>query len=453
MHIPSSCRTIGSLIALRARSHVRHMSWGERLFWMFGALVLSSIMFLIILMSSQDGVSTLFSLAKKKDLAVHSLENVFVVEDAPVSGSGASSSFPETSSSQSIVQQADNLMKVVAPSEQPLSSWLFTLQNTKITSLPIVVHVRPANVFTPRQEAILKTQKIQVLPWSDRQSLPKSMDQLTNEIHFWVGKRGDKDWVIHGSVQDMLTTHAYQSGSLNSLDLMRVILWSDELPLQEKWFAENPAPSPPDHLKPSNVSLGLIPSTIALQQTFWLLVGFMGLMVASCGSLAGLVFWQTLHKEGAFEALSSLPFKTWILPASYILQWTLGVFAVVLLSVVLAVVPAVLLSVPLPWFSLLKAVFLAVVFSCFMISFSVMVSSWFSKAWWRLWFFPVFAFFVLGLEFFYMVFFFESRLITSFLHGWGMMAMMVALMGLSLGMWHQTARRLDRHGRLGLRKF
>lgn len=411
-------------------------------FWVMMVSLLSVVLLMMLMVRTPEGMAKGFDFLKSKNHALSGLQSMMVV----------STPNDEATEQVSVMAQGHKVVKVLAGEQIPLSMWLQTLHNQRILKENLVVYLFPLDL-SPRQKLLFDVQGVEVREWGGAPKMPKVINNLQDPPSLWVGKTSNNSWVVHGSMGVLLRDNQYNGQELTSMDVVRVILWADELERQDAWYRAHPAPEPPANIKPSPVSIRLIPSTVALQETYWLAVGFLALLVGLGSLFVALTEWENARKEGHMEALAGVPRPIWMLVASYVWRWSVNVFVVLVVSGVLATGLAFSLSVPIVWMDLWGALVSVWVLAVVVISIGVMVVSWHASRTWRVWVMVVLLLCGLGFELMYVLFFANPSFLVMLSSPISLIAIVVlGLLCAAFAQW-ATGIRLERHGRMGLRKF
>lgn len=446
-----------SLIKLRFHSTLSTRPLGALLFWALCIIFLSGLLSLALMLRTEQGIVKGFSLFQNTDVTASAIKDAFLSQTAPsgsidpsTSSQGNPASSPDVNQDTAF-EQARALSQVLAPPDRPLVEWLRTLENERVARRDIVLHLQSVSDLSERQKQLFARQGVALKSW-DGNPPPQHQKGLQTGPEFWVKKDHVKKWTISGILPDMMASQKVSSYSLTDLDIVRIVLWSDELLQKEEWQKANPPPQPPAAVMPSAMSVVILPSDVGLKIIFWTSAGFVALFVAIGSMLFALSSWDALRREGVFEPLMALPFKSYLLPASYLLFW----WGFVCLSILLASLTSVLilhiLGLPIMVAELLKIMGLAASLSLLVMSSAVMLSSWRHERWWRMWVSVLTTAVALALQGIYLVFFSQTRALAALLDGNAAFVLFGLCVAASMFLWQVIGWLLERNWRQGFRR-
>ena len=428
-------------------------------FCAFLCLALSALLTSALLLETPEGVSKIFSIINKqpqeKQLKPVAPPN-FSSEEKPSQGEDVGNTPEQVSvNADAVIKQAEKITNILSPQTIDSADWIYQLKQERILDHALTIKLKPFQL-NEAQKYILKVQGITAVPWPKNEQPPKTIEDVKTSSVLWVEQVGPKYWTVWGDLS-VLTSENKQKNDKNvitNLEMVKIILWLDEWEAREAWLKANPAPEPPANLMPSNIGVGIIPSTIASRATFWLFVGALGAYFSMMCMTFSVISWEAARNQGRYEALSALPLKNWVVPFSFVLFWGVMTSCLVFVSLLFSSIFLVILNIQVPTLTLL---FLFVLFSlssiCF-ISFAVMIASWYSNRSWRT-FAPLAL--VLGnitlVSFYVKSINISSRVsINGFFSteiiGFAILSALLTFVFLRLTGW-----RLSREGNLGLRIF
>ena len=451
-----SLSVLRNLLKLRFQSIRLMPSFGVASFYFVLVFVLTIFVSSSMLLRSPEGLQKGLFLIK----AQGQLKSLLVSSTNSEEPNNTSSSDQQQSNAPSDIQtqaalaQAQQISKLISPEPVPLSSWLLTMQNHRIVSSPITVYLNPYELSS-RQHLLTQVQGIKVLPWSSQTPPPKNINHVSSEIKIWVARPDPthRVWLVHGSMADLLQENEFEENVVSNLDVIKMILWADELKKQDEWMAQHPTPTPPEDVRPSFVSVSVIPSTSGLLVAFWIAIGFITIFVSSGCLLMGLTLWSSTNQQGEWEAISSLPVPTWVIPTQFVLNCLFKVLPLVLVSCLLSMGLLGIYDVPFFIMDYLKFLLLAGASATLAFSVAVLSQSFFPFAWWRLWVTLILLAFVVMAELSYVVFFANAKIIALLMTSWGFVLIALLWLVASFLCIQYATYRIEKYHRLALRKF
>lgn len=449
------------LLALRLSLHgfkstIRNAPPAILFFLVLCSLMVSLFLTLVLFMKSSEGLQKGLSFFDSQSAMVQ-VANEKAVERSndTTEVNVASASDPEGSEttvvSKSIVKHARDIAEVLSPTETPHSEWINRLSSQRVFRTPLTIKMRPYQV-SPLQERIFSMQHIKVVPWDEEERPPAKIEGFGSPV-FWVSQSGPKTWVISGSMNDFLEMNKIDSKNITTLDLVRMVMWTDELKAQEEWQKANPAPEPPENIKPSVIGVGIIPHPAALQVSFWIAVGFFALFFAGPCLILAVSSWESSRREGRFEAISGLSVPAWIPLFAFLASRALILSLLLLVASFLSCLAFLYFGFSIPFLSMMHILVLSFSLAFLAQSFGVMAVSWFPVRAWRLWVLVVFTFALIACDVLYIVTFSDSRILALLFSGAWTYLLPIVFIVLSLGCVFLGGKRLSRHGKLGLRNF
>jgi len=415
----------------------------------FLSLSLSVLTSAALLLETSDGVSKILSILKNLESESDGRD---LPKDMPPFDDTVSSGDQETMSSSTIISQASQIADILSPKTVESSAWVITLRNEKIIKSPFKIKLKPFDL-SEKQKYILKVQGIDISSWEDNQQPPKILQNLNQSSVVWISK-DPRGWTIWGDLSLLTHENKYRDIPVSNLEFLKIVLWLDEWEERENWFKENPPPTPPESLTPSNIGVGIIPSALAARASFWLFLGaLLAYFSAICITFSS-ISWENSRSQGRYEALATLPLPSWVIPASFVLFWTCLVALITTPALLFSAISLIFLKVSFSPVSLLFLFFLFGVSSALFISFGVLVSSWYSSRSWRI-FTPIAL--VIGnlllVSFYIKSVTLSSPPPTDGFFSLQMSLVFVASIFLTLFFVALTGWRLSKNGNLGLRVF
>ena len=396
-----------------------------------------------MLIHSEQGLVAGLKIINANDALMAQGRNMFADDPLPDTG---------------VINQVQDVVEAIAATDLPPLEWLERLESERLMTREMVVRIRPWENLTERQKHLFAVQGITVIPWSDGESVPKRWDELSSVGHFWieptdVGPRAKRAWMIHGVMANMMASQRSRGHTITDLDVLRIILWSDDLVQQQEWVANNPPPDMPDEVVPARVTVKIIPSTVGVLIMFWTTVGFVVLMASIGTMLFALSGWDALRREGVFEPLMGLAFDARWLVVGHLWYWTVVLAAMILSAGVVAGVVLSFYQIPMFWGDMLKMVLLCVVGGALIAHFSVLVSVWIAKRWWRIWVTSIMTAASLGLQLSYVSMFSRTSDLAMLMTGASYWAILFVGIALVFAMTQMIAWRMERTQRLGFRRY
>ena len=447
-----------TLLKLRAQSAFSQRAIGALLFWMLCVVFLTGLLSLALMLRTEEGIVKGFSLFQTTDVTTTAIKDAFLsqtVSSNPVDGSSpVSPEDPQHSSpaQDTAFEQARALSQVLAPPDRSLVEWLRALENNRVTQRDIVLYIQSISQLSERQKQLFARQGVVIRSWDGAPVSAAQTKGLQAGPQFWIKKDHVKKWSISGILPDMMASQKVSTYSLTDLDVVRIVLWSDELLEKEEWEKANPPPTPPASVMPSAMSVVILPSDVGLKIIFWTSAGFVALFVAIGSMLFSLSSWDALRREGVFEPLMALPFKSYLLPASYLLFWWGFVCVSVVVAAILSAIVLASLGLPVMVVELLKIMGLALSLSLLVMSIAVMLSSWRHERWWRMWVSVISTVVALALQGVYVAYFSQTRSLAALLDGGWAVLLFAVFVFVSVGLWRLTGFLMERQWRQGFRR-
>lgn len=202
---------------------------------------------------------------------------------------------------------SDALATALAPTVPTMDAWASRLSRGRLLDTPMTLWVRPWSSVSPQMQTLASGQGITLRSWPEKAARPSHLNRVHTASVFWVEQTSDKSWTVAGNPSDLLRSRTVDGSTLTDMDVVRLLLWSDNLPLVSQWHAAHPAPTTPPELVPPNISVQFIAGNMGAGVLFWNAVACLILLAGTAGALVALLGWDGVRREGLLEPLMALP--------------------------------------------------------------------------------------------------------------------------------------------------